>query len=279
MTEPIISDARSVIDLAVTSVGPVAFVDPSAAHAIVVPTGYQAQIVTPDELERPETSLPAPKRTIANVTLHDAASLVAYVRHHDEGATVLYADRSSRSIAAILDAPAAGRTAWSEHRAVVALTPSDEWRHWRSADGKLVAQLAFAEHIEAGLDQIVDPPAAEMLEVAQHFQAHRRVEFRSGRRLTSGETQFVYAETVDAKAGQTGEVKVPDQFFLGLRPFEDLDTAYKVRARLRYRLNDGALTLGYVLDRPEVVVQEAFDEVVGQVESALGITAWRGQQP
>lgn len=273
------TDARAIIDLAVTSVGPITLDHADKPHAIVVPTGYTAQLVTPDELERPEHTLDAPRRIRQAVGLHDTASLVRYAKHHDEGTTTLYADADTCTVTALLDATAAGRPSWNGHRAVVKLRTTPEWKRWALRDRKLVGQLEFAEHIEDGLGQIVEPPAAVLLDVAQHFQAHRRVEFRSGRKLTSGETQFTYAETIDAKAGQTGNVVVPDEFFLGLSPFEGLDTAYKVRARLRYRLDDGALRIGYVLDNPDAVLREAFDECVAGVEADLGMAAWRGVAP
>ena len=52
--------------------------------------------------------------------------------------------------------------------------------------------------------------------------------------------------------------------------------AYKVTARLRYRINDGALRLGYVLDRPEDVHAKAFSELVERVAGAIEPPVFQG---
>ncbi len=131
------------------------------------------------------------------------------------------------------------------------------------------------ELVEEGLEDIVEPPAAGMLEVAQSLQAAKSVAFRSGTRLQDGQVQLVWEETIEAKAGQKGDLTIPEVFVLGLCPYEGSDP-FRVRARLRYRINDGALQMGYVLDRPEDVLEAAFGVVKDRVEAETGIVVWAG---
>jgi uncharacterized protein YfdQ (DUF2303 family) len=114
-----------------------------------------------------------------------------------------------------------------------------------------------------------------MLELAKSFQATKGVTFRSDKRLDNGQVQVLYEETIEAKAGQRGEMTVPPVFVLALQPFEGSDT-YRVQARLRYRISDGTLTIGYVLDRPEDVIRAAFDDVLAEIETTTELTAYRG---
>jgi uncharacterized protein YfdQ (DUF2303 family) len=170
------------------------------------------------------------------------------------------------------EAEAAG---WSDHRATLRLRHTPEWKRWIERDGKIEGQTKFAEHIEDCLADIVEPEAAVMLELAQHFQAAVKVNFRSAKQLSDGQRQLVYEETVEAKAGQRGEIVIPGSFVVGVAPFEG-SVGYKLNARLRYRLSDGQLLIGYVLDRPDKVIRAAFDDVLAEVETATGLQAFAG---
>lgn len=139
----------------------------------------------------------------------------------------------------------------------------------------MLAQTAFAEHVEESLLDITAPPAADMLEIAQSFQATTKVAFESGHRLNSGQQQLTYVEETGAKAGRKGELTIPQTFELALAPFEGSAT-YKVSARLRYRIGDGQLRIGYFLDRPEEVLRSAFIDTLTAIEAGVGGKALRG---
>ena len=62
---------------------------------------------------------------------------------------------------------------------------------------------------------------------------------------------------------------------LALAPFEGT-AAVEMRASLRWRLNDGRVTLGYRLQRPDVVLREAVDLLIDQVEAELELRVLLG---
>lgn len=132
--------------------------------------------------------------------------------------------------------------------------------HWLRLDGKLVGQEDFAEHIEDGLQDIVTPDGATMLEVAQSIQGTKSAEFKGARRLQDGNIGVEWVEETTATAGSRGDLEIPERFELALAPFEGED-AYRVNARLRYRIRAGDLLLGYRLDRPGDVLRDAVDTV------------------
>lgn len=222
-------------------------------------------------LHDPERTADAPRRPVATVQVHDAASFAAAVtrRQDEENYTpVVYADEETLALVAVLNDDQHGRGGWRDHRVELALRRTVEWTHWKNADGRLLEQEDFAEFIEAGLTEIQDPPPATMLELAQTFQASTAGRFKGGTRLQTGVRQFLYEEEVDASAGPGGTIAIPETIKLAVRPFYGSDR-YQVDARFRYRLRTGHLTLGYKLDRPHEVERSAFTAVRDGVAELL----------
>lgn len=209
-----------------------------------------------------ETLLPVPRRPRGTTQASDLGSFINLVNLHpmntypDQGRTVIFADVDRHTVTAVLN-----YDGWRDHTIKLVLSPTPEWLHWRSIDDKLVGQLAFAEHIEDGLSSIVSPPAADLLEIAQSFQATRTVKFESGRRLGNGDVNFVYTEETGATAGQKGELAIPEIFRLSLSVFKGGQLA-DIPARLRHRATQEGLRIGYKLDRPDEFLEAAFNSVV-----------------
>lgn len=270
------SDAQAIIETALESAEPKEL-DLEATYLTVVPEGAIAEI---HNLERYRSQ---PSRKRGNVELHDAASLGKYVNEHDDksGSTALYADVYERRIVAVINghAPAAdgadGEPGWGDHCGRLQLRPTPEWLAWANLDGKLVDQVRFAEHIEDRLDDIRTPSGADVLELAKTFEAKVGVEFESAIVLESGQRQLTYKETIAARAGAAGQITIPKEITLGIKPFEGSD-AYAIRARLRYRINAGALTIGIQLVKAEDVLRDAVNDTVATIESDTGLVAFSG---
>lgn len=224
----------------------------------------------------------APTRKTGTVALVDAESFVEYVNRHSlERATTLWGDIAGGRVTAVLDDHCSheakdkvGNPGWAQHRAVLTMQATEDWKHWASLDGKLVSQDEFAEHIEAGVDSISTPDPATMLEIAQSFHASAGAHIKSTRNL-SGTLEVAYEEKVGATAGQHGTMEIPQTFILGLAPYEGTDP-YAVTARFRFRLSDGQLRMGYRLVRPDKVRRAAFDDIVQKVSDGSGFQVMLG---
>lgn len=238
--------------------------EPVQTH-FVAPDGYQVVTVDTDT----EQWLDQPRRKTGQVEVRDAESFLAYFTKHATPAAEVYADEDNGRVVAVLNASSKEQAEWGDHCLVLALKHTPAWLRWTRPDGKLLGQVAFAEHIEAGLPEIVEPDAAHMLELAQTFEATKGVDFESSQRLSSGERQFTYKETISAKAGQKGHITVPTQFVVALAPWRG-GPAYRVTARFRYRISPEGLQLGYVLDRVEDVLEGAFADVCSEVAGGVG---------
>ncbi|MER6235913.1 DUF2303 family protein [Streptomyces clavifer] len=245
-------EAQTIVDTALRSAPP-AKLEPGNYYAFHTPTGIKEV-----DLTGPAA---APDRKVGTTTVRDALSFHAYFEKHADADSEVYADSDRLTVTAVLDAHQADGPRYAQHVLKLALRETEAWKQWAARDGKLMDQETFAEFLEDHLPDLLEPTAAEMLEIAQSFQATSKVDFQSASRLASGQRQFQYVETGTAKAGQKGQLAVPETFVIGLVPFEGSE-GYRLTARLRYRIGTNGLQLGYKLERPADIRANAFGDVV-----------------
>lgn len=202
-----------------------------------------------------------PPRKQGAAHLHDAASFGTYVNAHTVDGTVIYGNAPDGRIVAVVNdhIPYQDTAGWGDHTATWKLRHSPAWTAWTRHAGQWLNQRQFAEHLEDNAADVIEPSAAEMLEVAQTLQANKSVAFRTHTRLRDGQTQLQYEETVESRAGERGQLEVPTMFTIGVPVYDGLD-AYKLTARFRFRVNDGNLSVMYRLDRTADVLSAAFDQ-------------------
>ncbi|MEE1814249.1 DUF2303 family protein [Streptomyces sp. SP18ES09] len=248
-------NVRTLVTVAQQAAAPVAL-EVGKYHVVRTADGFRTvDLTTPEHTGVPE-------RKQGTTTVRDAVSFGAYFDKHADSNTEVYADAERLTVTAVLDAHTADGPRWSGHRLTLSLCKTKAWEQWIANDGRLLGQEQFAEFLEDHLPELLEPSAAEMLEIAQSIQGATKAEFQSSTRLSSGQRQFAFVETVTAKAGQKGQLTIPETFVIGLVPFEGSE-GYRLTARFRYRLGrEGGLTLGYKLERPGDVIRKAFADVV-----------------
>jgi uncharacterized protein YfdQ (DUF2303 family) len=217
-----------------------------------------------------------PKRKTGTTTVRDVASFAAYWAKHHSDASEVYAGRDGLKVTAVLDAHSADTPNWGGHRLVLQLQHTTAYTAWREASGREMDQETFANFLEDNRVDIHQPPAAEMLEVAQSIQATSNVEFQSGHRLADGQRRIGYVETNTARAGTKGELGIPAEIVLGLFVFKGATQADAFTARFRHRIAGGQLKLMFKLDRPDDVVDAAFAGVVAEVGEQCAATVLVG---
>lgn len=244
-------------------------VDPSVDYVTLDREGNARILDLSSLLDRPER----PEGTYSLATL---ASFIDYVKKHDQGDhTTVWVHPTDGRVVAILDDHAAEKTAWREHQARLDLLVTDEWKFWAEADGNYMGQQEFAGLLQEGLPDIAKPDAALLLEACSSIQATTNASFRSGFRLDNGEVKMQYDEQIDGKAGKHGELAIPEEFLLSLAPFVGNEKVI-IAAHLRYRVRGGNLSIGYKLQQPDRVVQEALDEVADKLGAEFD-RVYRGQ--
>ncbi|MFH9823058.1 DUF2303 family protein [Streptomyces bobili] len=261
-------EAQTIVDTALRTSAPHEL-EPGKFYAFHTPQGVKQVDLTGDQYKD------QPTRKAGTTTVRDAESFLAYwTKHHDDDSEV-YADAERLTVTAVLDAHTTDGARWSGHRLHLALRETTAWTQWLHHDGKLLGQEQFAEFIEDHLPELLEPSSAEMLEIAQSFQAAVKVDFQSATRLSSGQRQFQFVETQTTKAGQKGQLTVPETFVIGLIPFEG-SQGYKLTARLRHRIGQNGLTLGYKLERPDEIRKTAFDDVVKAIGEQIDTAVMNG---
>jgi uncharacterized protein YfdQ (DUF2303 family) len=201
------------------------------------------------------------KGTYTAATVESFTDIVDRLGAEGVATTIWVTHDTPYAVEAVFNDNTADAAGWGDLRVRLPLELTPEWNHWASLDGALIGQEDFAEHIESGIKELVEPEAAVMLEIAQSIHATVSATFRSAKRLADGETQMVYEEQIEGSAGQQkGELKIPDVIKLAIAPFLGEDT-YAVSARFRYRLGGGNLRVGYKLERPEDVILDALEQI------------------
>lgn len=241
---------------------------------VVLPAGAKLQSV--------ENMQKTPARARGTVNLRDMASFIAYVRERcpdvtSESSTLrMYGTITPKpGFRAVFNDHGAALPGWRDDLAVFDCPLSEEWTRWTAKNGTKMDQETFATWIEDNLPDIAEPAAADMLEIARSLEAKKKVNFASGLRLSNGQTQFTYEETIEGTASK-GRITVPEVFALGLPVFENGDR-YRVEARLRYRIADGGkLTMWYDLLRPHKILEDAMRFQWKAIEAALGVTVFNG---
>ena len=274
MTELTPDNAAEIIQRLAMSAEVPNVVDPGTIYAWLSPDGSLHMLdLTGDQY------LDEPKRKRGTVAVRDVASLAQYYAKHATEHSDVFADLDAATITAVLNAHQSRAANWQDHRVTLTMVKTPQWETWTAANRKLMSQQVFAEFIEDNAADIAPGgpcTAADLVEMAQQFQAHTKVQFSSGKRLKSGQTQLVYSETIDAKAGERGTIEIPDAFELALTPFEDCDP-YRVKARFRYRLNDGTVHMAFHLDDPARTFRDAVGQVVAKAEEACAVKIMRGR--
>lgn len=258
--------------------------EPGKRYAFVVPEGASVREVNLDLDE----FRAAPRRKKGTTVVHDAPSFVGYLDKHGLPNTEVFADLRQHRLVAVINANSEadldgetivgeGTAGWGDHRVSLGVAFTPGWAAWSRYDGQMLPQVAFAEHVEARLIDFTSPDGATMLELAQFFEGNRTVEWKSGQKLQSSETKLQYEETLQVRSGQRGDIDIPNTFRIAVEIFEGSGELDVFDARFRYRIGqDGKLSLGYALERPEDVVRKAFLDLVVKVEDAIDATVYRG---
>jgi len=137
-------------------------------------------------------------------------------------------------------------------------------------------QTEFAEFIEDNITDLQGEESTNLLTIASTIQATTGINFSSAKRLQDGQTQLVYNENIEAKAGANGEMKIPKTFTLDVRIFKN-GAGYALSARLKYRIHGGAVKFWYELERADRVVADAFEGYVTEIREKSGYTVLLGK--
>lgn len=236
--------------------------------AVVVPDGHKVVFL---EAAVFNAHRQAPERKTGSVQVQQVASLLEYWSLYADEDSRAFADPATVSVRAILDYhhSSAERTArWLQHQCTLTLTKTHEWDTWTEWDGKPRTQGDFADFLEDNAPDIVEPNAATFVEAARDLRAKSEVNFQSAQVAKDGSINFAYQEETKGSFGKAN-MEIPERFTIAVPVFDGMERV-RIQARLRYRINQGKLTMWYSLFRADYHEREAFQAVVNQIQDKTG---------
>lgn len=259
---------------------------------VLVPEGYNLEYVKHPAI---------PPRRAGTVKLADAASFLEYWKRQSDTGSYIYGSMSPAQFIAVLNehsrpgAPMPSASVrqgpfpesakqsidgpnWRDHRALYTLAHSDEWMAWKARSGQpFEGNEQFAYWLEENVLDIVKPEPAKFMDIILNFKVRQGQAFGNKVNLHDGNMVVEYTNQVEGGAGQSGKVAIPQEFTIKIPVFKGLiEPKYEVGARFRYRLQNGGLTLRYDLIRPAKVMEQAFKDMLAEIQKASKTTVLFG---
>lgn len=186
-----------------------------------------------------------------------------------------------------------GLARFGDHRATYAFPLSEEWTEWVGSDGEQMAQEPFATFIEERLLDVADPASAmagsrefasklgvsfaspqKLLELSRGLTVHIGQRVKQHVKLGSGEGQIAFAEEHSDEHG--APLSIPGAFIIQVPVFKN-GAPYQIPARLRYRVQNGAVSWWFDLYRTDRVFDHAFSEACAKAKADTDLPLYRGQ--
>jgi uncharacterized protein YfdQ (DUF2303 family) len=220
------------------------------AYAII-PDGYKVAELPVDV---------SPKRSKGTVRLKDVDSFIRYYQDHAAPQSRIYWAAEPAKFIAVFD-EISDTPQWREFRADFTVPSSREWDTWLRSDKQPKTQLQFAEFLQDNLPDIIEPDGATLLEMALQFETAQNYEFTSHQRLQNGTHDLVWKSN-----NSSARVSLPEFIEIKIPVFENSEVV-PLRARLRYRVKEAALTFFYELVRPHKVKEQAIRNIVQRIKT------------
>lgn len=229
-----------------------------------------------------------PRRTTGRISLTDSDSFIDYInRHKRTGSTGIYCltdyQNSKVSFTAVINDHIGGdevmdsQPHWRDHLASYEPLKSIEWQRWNKNDKEPMAQNSFAMFIEENLRDIATvegmPTGQQLLEMALSFEANQDMRFKSAIRLQNGGVQMSFVQDDDSQT--LAKMQMFDKIAIGIPVFWNGE-AYRIDARLRYRVRDGKLHFWYELIRPDKVIEDATKVLINTIREKTEVFFYFG---
>lgn len=241
------------------------FLEASTAGAVLHPKGTGSFTALPEgytirDLEEFQTR---PNRVRNCPEFRDPKSCAAYVNAFN-GACIAYAapygSRAAGSaphMRVVIGHSAGDDASFHDHAPVYCPTYPPEYAAWAERDGKGMSQTDFGLFLEDRAKDVKEPDAASIYEMVMAFEATKRVEFKSTKKLHNGSAQISYTE----ENAPSGAIKVPEAMTLFLPVYEGQEPQ-PIEVRLRYRIESGNLRFQIDIADRERLEREAFERGV-----------------
>lgn len=200
-----------------------------------------------------EKFAPQPARIRQSPTFETPGAFADYVKAFGAPSTRLFASLKVLRVRGVIDYHLPDDPSWHTHVAEYPAKFAPAFAAWHAAHGQKMPQKAFAEFLEDRAEDAIQPDAADLMEVAQKFEAARNVEFKSAINVSTGERQFKYEE----KDSVGGAIACPKVIVLRTAVFQGCEPV-QWGARLAYDISDGKLYFTVKIHRLQELLEAEF---------------------
>lgn len=236
--------------------------------SLIIPKDYEVRTF--------ESLLPQPVRKKGLASLATLQTFIEYLKTYAKPTTKIFVtSEGSLKFVAIIDYHESDEAHWCDDRAVYVAIHTPEWSTWAGHNKKRFDQAAFAEFVEMNASDIVNPPSADILEMATNLSIKTEAAITSSVKLSNGNQSLSYVEESKTTGGRA-DIEVPQKITLGLSPYKG-SPRYQIHAFLRIRIVDRKPSFYYELIKPETILDACTEEAIATVQEATAITLYRGE--
>jgi uncharacterized protein YfdQ (DUF2303 family) len=261
-----------------------------AAHALGAATeivtqkieGIEHVLVPPGStLESMARLMPAPQRIAAHPAFGDIESFATYAEDFQDERSRILVDDNNHRFCIVFDGDEKDRAGWGDHSCSMSLQHSHEWSRFLSKDGKEMSPVQFAEFLEDNLAYLNDAAnertAGEILVMAQQFKVRLKGDLEVEETLTQGLKTLIIRDdsTLRSKNKDGNEIAFPEKLHFNLRIFKNHAT-YPLSVHLRHRVGDTRVAFFIKIPDPELLIEQAFDQVIETVASVTNLPTLKG---
>jgi uncharacterized protein YfdQ (DUF2303 family) len=212
----------------------------------------------------------------------ELGSFIAHVNRQKSEDSTIWAEFGRMRLLCVFDYHPEGGdvadAAHGRHRAVYVCHKASEWLAWAEIDGKFMSQDAFSDFVEQRLEDLTSgekgetmPSPASILELARDLKVYATGRFERKIDPTTGSSSLVCKNENDSLSS----TPIPKCFLLGIPIFEGGER-YRVEARLRMRLCNGAAQFAVILHRRVELERAAFDDVAKIAREKTELPVFQG---
>lgn len=249
------------------------------AQTTVIPStidGFRRVVLHDDTEIYPEDDehlFEHPRRARGDRQVHTLESFLELLSDLRTGASTVWV--APDSIVAVLNDDRKEFAGWRDDRIQFVPRKTSDYKKWLEVDGVPMSQIDFARLIDEHASTIASPATAELMELAEAFSASINATFRRGERLKDGSRQIMFTEEVD-----TGEMIVPDELSLAIRPYIDSAEAFSITAKLSFKISrDGDLKFTLRLANLEDLQEALQNDFYTELDSSAAAPVYRGKAP
>jgi uncharacterized protein YfdQ (DUF2303 family) len=249
----------------------------------VVPEGYELkthdmskrneEIVKRDEriAERKfELENERPMRNVGDVRVADVESFAYMVeRENIPETTIVRADMNNRNFVAIINFAEDGKIAGFEDRTIsLSLVRTLEFGRWMANNRERMTQLQLADFLEENLENIVEPPAAEMIEMISNLKVKRNAQYHSVIDTNTGAQSLSFSETIKGET-VNGSMDFRSKFKIAITPYIG-SKPYEIECNVRFSVGEERLRIFFNMINIAKIEEHAFDAENTKVRDAMG---------